>query len=145
MAPGTPPPAADRTRETGGTNGLALAYGAALLAVGAATAALGEVAHWTALIPAMLGGIVLLVALAGRFAMLGERVVGGAALALSVLALAGTLSALPLLPAALSGGEQVRNTAAVLARAATAMASLLYIAAMAAMIARRWRDRRSAP
>lgn len=128
-----------------GSVGLALGYAAALLAIGAATVGLGEVAHWTALIPAMLGALVLLAASGGRFGLLAERVVGGIVLALAAVALAGTLSALPLLPAALSGGDGVGNAAAVLARSATAAASLLYVAAMAALIGRSWRGHRARP
>lgn len=125
----------------GGAVALALGYGAALLLIGVATVALGEVAHWTALIPAMLGAIVLLTAVLGRFGLVGGRVVGWIVLALSVLALGGTLSALPVLPAALAGDEGVRNAAAVLARSATAVASLFYVGAMAALMWRHWRAR----
>lgn len=122
---------------------LACAYGVTLLVIGGATVALGQVVHWTALIPAMLSAIVLLAALGGLFAGLGERFVGGTVLALSLLALSGTLSALPLLPAALTGGDGVRNAAAILARSATAAASLLYFVAMTALILRRLRARRA--
>jgi len=129
--------------KSAGTIVLAFAYAVALLAIGAATMALGEVAHWTALIPAMLGAIVLLAAVGGRLGGLGERAVGGIVLALSILALSGTLSALPLLPAVLTGDDGVRNAAAVLARSVTAAASLLYVAAMTALIVRRVRARRA--
>jgi hypothetical protein len=135
------PPSPGRTRQAGSIVAISLWYGAVLIAIGVATLALGEVAHWTALIPAIVGALVLLVALAGRRGLLGEGIVGGAVLALSVLALTGTLSALPLLPAALSGGEGVRNVAAIIARSAMAAASLLYLGAMAAMILRRFRGR----
>ncbi len=122
-----------------GAVGLAFGYGSALALVGAATVAFGEVAHWTALIPAMLAALVLLAALCGRSGLLGGRVVGAIVLGLSVLALAGTLSALPLLPAALAGGDAVRNAAAVFARSATAAASLAFVGAMAVLMLRHQR------
>jgi len=143
MAPERLSPRADSAGQPGGTVMLAFGYGGALLVIGAATVALGEVAHWTALIPAMLGVLVLLAAVGGRFGGLGERVVGGTVLVLCVVALTGTLSALPLLPAALTGGDGVRNAAAVIARSATAAASVLYVVAMTVLILRRWRDRRA--
>lgn len=145
VAPDPLPPRARTAAGALSAVALALGDGVALLAIGAATIGLGEVAHWTALIPAMLGALVLLVALAGRFRLLGGRVVGGAFPALRALALAGTLSASPVLPAVLSRGDGVGNVAAVLARSATAAASLLYVAAMAALIARNWRGGRARP
>jgi hypothetical protein len=143
MAPERLSPLAGSAGQPFSTVVLAFSYGAALLAIGVATVALGEVAHWTALIPAMMGVLVLLVAAGGRFGGLGERIVGGAVLALSAVALMGTLSALPMLPAALTGGDGVRNAAAVFARSATAVASVLYVVAMAVLIVRRLRDRRA--
>jgi hypothetical protein len=140
MAPERLSPLAGSAGQPFSTVVLAFSYGAALLAIGVATVALGEVAHWTALIPAMMGVLVLLVAAGGRFGGLGERIVGGAVLALSAVALMGTLSALPMLPAALTGGDGVRNAAAVFARSA---ASVLYVVAMAVLIVRRLRDRRA--
>ncbi len=143
MAPERPSPLAGSAGLPFGTVVLAFSYGAALLAIGVATVALGEVAHWTALIPAMLGVLVLLAAAGGRFGGWGERVVGGVVLGLSAVALMGTLSALPMLPAALAGGDGVRNAAAVFARSATAVASVLYVVGMAVLILRRLRDRRA--
>jgi hypothetical protein len=145
MAPAPLSPRASTAASAISTVGLAVGYGVALLAIGAATIGLDEVAHWTALIPAMLGGLVLLVALCGRFRLLGDRVVGGAVFLLCVVALAGTLSALPVLQAALSGGDGVGNAAAVIARSATAAASILYLVAMAALMARSWRGGRAGP
>lgn len=130
-----------RPAVSAGPVALALGYGGALLLIGVATVALGEVAHWTALIPAMLGALVLAAGLIGRFGLLRGRVVGAIVLALSAIALGGTLSALPMLPAAWAGDGTVRNAAAVFARSATAVASLVYVAAMAAVILRHLRGR----
>ena len=113
---------------------LILSYGGVLVLVGLASVVLAGMQHWTALIPAILGGITLLVgvALRGVAATIGALVVAG-------VALVGTASAVPLLPAALSGGEGLANPAAVIARAATAIATGLFLGllALAAMRARR--------
>jgi hypothetical protein len=109
---------------------LILTYGGMLLLIGAATVVLAGMDHWTALIPAILGGITLLLALVSRPGRGGIAATVGA-VAVAAIALVGTVSAVPLLPAALSGGEGVGNAAAVIARAATAAASALFVALLA--------------
>lgn len=105
--------------------GALTAYAAALLAIAGGTVAIAGLAHWTALIPAILGGLVLLVALGLRQRWLGRGLGLGLALMLAATALAGTLSALPRLPAALEG--DLANPEAVIARTLTALATLLVL------------------
>ncbi len=99
-------------------------FGAVLLVVGAAGYLLpaGPV-HWTALIPAGLGVMALLVSLAGRWPV--AAAVGGAVVA--VIALAGGGSALAQLPALLAG----EAGAAVASRSATAIAAILALVGLA--------------
>ncbi|BDG72852.1 hypothetical protein [Roseomonas fluvialis] len=93
-------------------------FGAVLLVVGAAGYLLpAPPVHWTALIPAGLGVVALLVSLAGRWPV--AAAIGGALVA--VIALAGGGSALPQLPALLAG----EASAAVASRSATAVAAIL--------------------
>jgi hypothetical protein len=93
-------------------------FGAVLLLVGAAGYLLpAPPVHWTALIPAGLGVVALLVSLAGRWPV--AAAVGGALVAM--VALAGGGSALVQLPALLTG----EAGAAVASRSATAAAAIL--------------------
>lgn len=117
------------------------AYGGALVLIGAASLVLGGFPHWTVLIPAILGGGVLGLALAARAGLLSDMVAGAGALGLCALALAGTLSAIPVLPDALAGAAHVARPGAVMARAATAFASLAFAPAFILLW---WRSRRGA-
>jgi hypothetical protein len=93
-------------------------FGAVLLLVGAAGYLLpAPPVHWTALIPAGLGVVALLISLAGRWPVVAA--VGGALVAM--VALAGGGSALVQLPALLAG----EAGAAVASRSATAAAAIL--------------------
>jgi hypothetical protein len=102
------------------------AYGAGLLLIGALSLILGGFPHWTVLIPAILGGAVLGLALAARGGGVSDAVAGAGALLVCALALAGTLTAVPLLPDALAGAPHVARPGAVTARAATALASAAF-------------------
>ncbi len=113
------------------------AYGAALVLIGAASLVLGGFPHWTVLIPAILGIVVLALALCGG--VLSDTVAGAGALAVCALALAGTATAVPLLPDALAGAPHVARPGAVTARAATAFASLAFAPAFVLLW---WRSRR---
>jgi hypothetical protein len=99
-------------------------YGSVLLLIGLATLALGGVEHWTAFIPLALGVIVVLAAIGARRGGMSDIAAAAIAAALGILALAGTLSALPLLPQALLAPPESAQAPAVLARAATAGATL---------------------
>ena len=93
-------------------------FGAVLLLVGVAGYFLpAPPVHWTALIPAGLGVVALLVSLAGRWPVVSA--IGGALVAM--VALAGGGSALVQLPALLSG----EAGAAVASRSATAAAAIM--------------------
>jgi hypothetical protein len=93
-------------------------FGAVLLLVGVAGYFLpAPPVHWTALIPAGLGVVALLVSLAGRWPVVAA--IGGALVAM--VALAGGGSALVQLPALLTG----EAGAAVASRSATAAAAIL--------------------
>jgi hypothetical protein len=103
-------------------------YGLTLIAIGLAGYGLGGFEHVTALIPAVLG-----ILAAGAAWLLGARAVplAIAALVIAGLALVGSGSALADLPQAVAGDPAV-NPLAVYARAATAVASLLLLVAVAA-------------
>jgi hypothetical protein len=97
--------------------------GVALLAIGAAGYLLpAGTVHWTALIPAALGGLALAASLARN-----AWVAAGLGLVVCLVALMGGGSALPQLPALLAG----EAGAAVASRAATALAAILAMAGMA--------------
>ena len=107
--------------------------GAALLAIGLAGYLLPEgPVHWTALIPAILGGIALLLPLVARQPV--AAAVAGAVLC--AVALMGGGSALPHLPALMAG----EASAAIASRAATAMVAILALAGLGFAILRRGRE-----
>lgn len=111
-----------------------LVYGGLMLAIGIIGYLATGLEHWTALIPAVLGALAIVVAFLRR----GAPVVQGlAGLAIAAVALVGTAGALAQLPGALAG-DAALNTAAVYARAATAVASMVLIAAV---IVAWWRRR----
>jgi len=103
------------------TIGFSLAY----LTIGLGGYFLTGAASWTALIPAGIGLILLILGIvAARRENLRKHAMH-AALLVSLLALGGTASSLPKLPEALAG-EGLRP-AAVQARAATAVVSLAFL------------------
>lgn len=106
--------------------------GVALLVIGASGYLLpAATVHWTALIPAALGGL----ALAASFARNAWVAAGLGALVCAV-ALMGGGSALPQVPALLSG----EAGAAIASRASTALAAILALAAIAIALARGRRE-----
>jgi hypothetical protein len=117
--------------------GILLAYGTGLAGIGLASAVATSLAHWTVLIPAILGGIVLFVYLIAGRGLIGWRLAAIATLFVIGVALMGTLSALPQVPDALAGSGIIANPAAVFARAATATISLIAVVALAIAILRK--------
>lgn len=111
-----------------------LAYGGVLTAIGAGTVAIAGLTHWTALIPAILGVVVMLIAAGLLSRVYRAKAAGILGLAVAVLALAGTLSAIPRLPEVMNG--TAGNPEAIVARAITAFASILFVAVLT------WRFRR---
>jgi hypothetical protein len=109
------------------------AFGLAMAAIGLAAYTLASPAHWTALIPAVIGVLALAATLSARRPLL----TGGIAAALAALALFGSAGALQHLPALLSSSETVANPAAVAARSASTFAAVALLAALAAI--RPWR------
>lgn len=103
------------------TLGFSLAY----IAIGLAGFFLTEGAHKTALIPVVIGAILLLLALLASKENLRMHVMH-AALLLGLLAFLGTARGLTKLPAAFAGTAE--RPAAVYAQAATAVLSLIYLA-----------------
>lgn len=99
-------------------------FGAVLLAVGALGYLLpAPPVHWTALIPAGLGAVAILLSFAARWPLTAAA--GGAVLC--AVALAGGASALGQLPALFTG----EAGAAVASRAATATAAILALVGLA--------------
>lgn len=108
-------------------------FGATMIAIGAASYLLPAAPHWTALIPAIIG-VVALAASLPRWPALAQA---GVAVVLAGIALFGSASALPQLPALLAETGMVGNPAAVAARSAAAVCSLGLLAAL--MLIRPWR------
>ncbi|OAH18531.1 hypothetical protein [Methylorubrum populi] len=98
-------------------------YGGALIVIGLVSVVLGGLPHWTVLIPAILGGLVCLAGFAARQGVLSDVAASACALTIALLALAGTATAVPVLPYALAGSSDVANAGAVVARSATALVS----------------------
>lgn len=113
---------------------LILTYGAVLTVIGAGTVAIAGLTHWTALIPAILGVVVMLIAAGLLSRIYRAKVAGLLSLTVAALALTGTLSAIPRLPEVVNG--TAGNPEAIAARAITAFASILFVAVLA------WRFRR---
>ncbi|MCU0732798.1 MAG: hypothetical protein MUE84_14585 [Hyphomonas sp.] len=113
-----------------------MAYGASLVVIAAASVIFAGIAHWTVFIPAILGLFVLVAWLAARSRIIGTRVAAFSSLCVAGIALMGTLSALPVLPDALSGAASVANPAGVYARSATAIASIAFVVVVSLAILR---------
>lgn len=109
------------------------AFGFAMAAIGLAAYTLASPAHWTALIPAAIGLLALAATWPGRAPLLTASI----AAVLAAVALFGSAGALQHLPALLSPSETVANPAAVAARSASTLASVLLLAALA--VIRPWR------
>jgi hypothetical protein len=105
-------------------------YGIVLIGIGIAGYVVGGMVHWTALIPAVLG----VIAVAVSAGPLGRRVPAAAVaivgVVLAALALFGSGSALADIPGAVAGEPGV-NRIAVLARSATAIASVALLITIA--------------
>jgi hypothetical protein len=113
-------------------NGLRIAvfaYGVTLSLIGAATLMFGGLGHWTALIPSLLGLMVLLAGYGAHRRECSDGVAMAIAGGLAMLALSGTMTALPALPGVIADPESSGNPAATLSRAATAIASVAFAAA----------------
>ncbi|WP_291297031.1 hypothetical protein [Elioraea sp.] len=108
-------------------------FGATMIAIGAVSYLLPASPHWTALIPAIIGGIAIAASLPRWPAMAHAAI----AVVLAGIALFGSGSALPQLPALLAEGGTVGNPAAVAARSAAAVVSLLLLLSLA--VIRPWR------
>lgn len=117
-------------------------YGGALAVVGLATLGLGGFGHWTALIPLGLGVAAALAGFGARAGLYRDAVAAWIAVAIGVVALMGTLTAVPQLPYALAGSAEFANPGAVISRAATALVSISALLALAAAAAARRRARR---
>jgi hypothetical protein len=110
------------------------AYGGVLVVVGLVSAIATGLAHWTALIPAILGAFALVAWVALRQRLIAPGVAVIVALLVAGIALMGTLSALPSLGAALMGSPDIGNPAGVIARATTAILSVAFVATLAVTI-----------
>jgi hypothetical protein len=108
-------------------------FAATMIAIGAVSYLLPAAPHWTALIPAIIGAIALATTLP-RWPALAHA---GIAVVLAAIALFGSASALPQFPALLADSSTLANPAAIAARSAAAMCSLLLLAALA--VIRPWR------
>lgn len=95
------------------------------IALGLAGFFLTGAVHKTALIPAVIGAVLLVLGLLGGKENLRKHVMH-AALLVGLLALLGTASSLAKLPAAIDGTAE--RPGAVFAQAATAVLSLVYLA-----------------
>jgi hypothetical protein len=108
-------------------------FGLAMACIGLAAYTLASPAHWTALIPAAIGALAVAATLSARAPLMTASI----AAVLAAVALFGSAGALQHLPALLSPSETVANPAAVAARSASAVASVLLLAAL--VVIRPWR------
>lgn len=105
-------------------------YAMFLIALGVTGYFLPPESNWTALLPAILGGLVAATACAAQLGVVPRSASYAAAVVVAVLTLAGTAGALPTLPYAADGSAVVTLSAAVISRAHTALISfgfLLYL------------------
>ena len=77
-------------------------YGIALIALGLYGYTASEITHWTPLIPAFFGGVILMLSLLARKDSLRKHMMHAIVL-LALLGFMGTIRGLTMLPAALSG------------------------------------------
>jgi len=104
---------------------ITVAFSFVYIALGLAGFFLTGAVHKTALIPAVIGAVLLVLGLLGNNEKLRMHVMH-AALLIGLLALLGTVRSLTKLPAAFDGTAQ--RPGAVYAQAATAVLSLVYLA-----------------
>lgn len=107
-------------------------YAVALAAVGLATVVLAGTGHWTAYIPLILAGAVSLVAVGAGYGGVSATFAVILSFAIAGLALAGTASALPMAVGAIWGSPEISNATTIIARAATAVISIVGVLAVAA-------------
>jgi hypothetical protein len=104
-------------------------YGGALVIVGVVAYITAAMASVTALIPAFLGAIVLVLGLVARGSAGAAPWLVVAAVVVAVLAILGSFRGIPAF-AALLGGQDVERPVAAVAQAAAVVLSIAYLAAV---------------